>query len=238
LVAANDDIKNLFDATEIASIFLDTDLQIRRFTPKLTNLFHLTAADIGRPIGHFATTLKDLKLVEYAQKVLIDLGQHEAEVDDGKGSIYRMRVRPYRTMNNVIDGVVVTFEDISKYKELVEALTESESLWRGLVENAPMGIFIITHEHFSYLNPEALEIFGASSQERILGRPVLEQVHPDSHNIFSKQVDSLINQGMPVSAIEEKWLRLDGVLIDLVISATPIFFKKERSALIFVREKL
>ncbi|MFT5698587.1 MAG: two-component system CheB/CheR fusion protein [Desulforhopalus sp.] len=238
LIATNDDIKNLLDATEIATIFLDIDLQIRRFTPMATHLFHLTSADIGRPISHFATSLQDVQLVENAEKVLTDLGQQESEVNDNKGKKYRMRLRPYRTLNNVIDGVVVTFEDITQYTELVAALTESESLWRGLIENAPMGIFIIANEKFSYINPEALEIFGASSPKEIVGKPVVERVHPDSEARFKKQTYQLLGDNVPISAIEEKWLRLDGVLVELVISATPVIFNREQSALVFVREKI
>ncbi|OGR19873.1 MAG: chemotaxis protein CheR, partial [Desulfobacterales bacterium GWB2_56_26] len=121
LVAANDDIRNLLDATDIATIFLDINLDVRRFTPKSTELFHLTGADIDRPIEHFATTLKDVRLVEKARTVLSDLSPHESEAEDHKGRRYRMRVRPYRTSNNVIAGVVITFENISKYRELVDA---------------------------------------------------------------------------------------------------------------------
>ncbi len=194
LVAANDDIKNLLDATEIASIFLDIELKIRRYTPKATELFHLTASDIGRPIMHFATSLQNVRLIEYAEKVLTDLSQHESEVGDEKGNTYRMRVRPYRTINNVIDGVVITFEDISKYKELMEALTERESLWYGLVENAPMGIFIMNNGRFAYLNPEALEIFGASSMDEMLDGPVFERIHPDFQDLLGEQAEILIKK--------------------------------------------
>ena len=168
-MAANDDIRNLLDATDIATIFLDINLNIRRFTPKSTELFHLTAADIGRPIEHFATTLKDARLVEKARTVLNDLGQHESEAEDDKGRRYRMRVRPYRTSNNVIAGLVITFENISKYRELVDALTESETLWRGFVENAPMGIFIMTDGRFAYLNSGARQLFGAGGSGRNAG---------------------------------------------------------------------
>lgn len=238
LIATNDDIKNLLDATEIATIFLDIDLQIRRFTPMATHLFHLTPADIGRPISHFATSLQNVQLVEHAEQVLADLNHQELEVNDNMGNKYRMRLRPYRTLTNVIDGVVITFEDISKYTELLDALTESESLWRGLIENAPMGIFIITRDNFGYINPAALEIFGAASPKAIVGKPVVKRLHQDSVEIFNKQIYRLLKEKVPVSAIEEKWLRLDGVLIELVISATPITYNKQQSALVFVREKL
>ena len=123
LVNAKDDIKNLLDATGIASIFLDIDLGIRRFTPMATKLFPLTNTDIGRPIKHFTSTLIDIDLFDCAQSVLKDLSMYEIEVKDTEGKSYRMRVRPYRTINNVIDGVVITFEDITKIKSIEGELT-------------------------------------------------------------------------------------------------------------------
>ncbi len=112
MIAARDDIRNLLDATDVATIFLDADLHVRRDTPQANSLFHLTGAASGRPIEHFATTVKDLRLVEISGKVFADLGLYESKVIDGSNYIFRMRVRPYRTTVNVIYGVVVTFEDI------------------------------------------------------------------------------------------------------------------------------
>lgn len=117
MVKANDDIKNLLDATAIAVIFLDIDLAVRRFTPTVTEMFPLTKSDIGRPIEHFASSLIDVDLQSCSRKVLKDLGLQETIVKDTRGKMYRMRIRPYRTVNNVIDGVVITFEDITQTKK-------------------------------------------------------------------------------------------------------------------------
>jgi len=120
LAQTNDDMKNLLDSTEIATVFLDTDLRVRRFTPKATELIPLTAADFGRPIKHLATTLKDTDLDECGQKVLKDLAVQEDEVKSQDGRCYVMRVRPYRTVANVIDGVVITFQDVTAFKQAEE----------------------------------------------------------------------------------------------------------------------
>ncbi len=121
LETANDDMKNLLDATEIATIFLDIDLNIRRFTSKATELISLTSSDIGRPVSHFTTKLKKTNLAKYAKAVLDDLATREVEVEDTVGSTFRMRLRPYRTTNNVIDGVVIIFDDLSEMKQIVKA---------------------------------------------------------------------------------------------------------------------
>jgi two-component system CheB/CheR fusion protein len=122
LSTTNDDMKNLLDSTHIATIFLDLDLGVRRFTPKAVEIIPLAGIDSGRPIRHFASNLIDIDLAADAHDVLQDLGLQEKEVRSKDGTCYRMRVRPYRTVNNVIDGVVITFEDITALKQTQAAL--------------------------------------------------------------------------------------------------------------------
>ena len=108
---ANDDLKNLLDSTEIATIFLDIDLRVRRFTPASTSLVPLTGADIGRSITHFSTELVNVDVGSLAATLLDDLVVRELEVVTKDDRNYLLRVRPYRTSRNMIDGVVLTFED-------------------------------------------------------------------------------------------------------------------------------
>nr|MBF0222605.1 PAS domain-containing protein [Desulfobulbaceae bacterium] len=124
LSKANDDMKNLLDRTQLATIFLDLDLCVRRFTPKAVEIIPLTSIDYGRPIKHFATALIDTDLAADASSILQDLGMKEQEVRSENGDCFRMRTRPYRTMNNVIDGVVITFENITELKNTQEALNK------------------------------------------------------------------------------------------------------------------
>jgi len=116
LSKANDDMKNLLDSTEIAIIFLDKNLNIRKFTPRITDMIPLTLTDIGRPIRHFASTLSNIDLELLSKEVLQNLATKEAEVESSGGYSYNLRIRPYRTMNNVIDGVVITLEKINTKK--------------------------------------------------------------------------------------------------------------------------
>ena len=118
LSSANNDIKNLLTAIDIATIFLDSNLCIKRFTPKITELIPLTPTDIGRPLNHLSIKIKDVDLVAQAQKVLDDLITQEIMVESQSDHYYQMRMRPYRTVNNVIDGVVITFENITQLKKL------------------------------------------------------------------------------------------------------------------------
>jgi PAS domain S-box-containing protein len=131
-----------------------------------------------------------------------------------------------------------TFEDVTEHKHALDALTESDDKWRGLVEHAPMSIFIITNKQFSYLNPAAVELFEVQSEDDILDKPMIDRVHQDCHDSTVKRFATVINKRKPVPAIDEKWLRLDGTLFELVVSAAPIVYKGQDSALIFAREKL
>lgn len=139
LASVNDDMNNLFNSTEIAAFFLDNDLRIKRFTPKAQEFIHLIKTDIGRSISHFSTTIKYDKLVENAEEVIKTLHQKNIEVESYDNHWYHIRILPYRTLSNMIDGVVITLTDITVFKEyeqklkklneaLQDALTYSENI--------------------------------------------------------------------------------------------------------------
>ncbi len=237
LVSANDDIKNLLDATDIATIFLDIDLNIRRFTPLIGKFFHLTPSDVGRSIEHFASTLKDVDIRECAGKVLKTLDKHESVIEDGEGQKYRMRVRPFRTVGNMIEGVVVTFLNVTEFNNTVAALAQSEASWRELVKHSPMGIFVITDQLFSYINPAAQEILGATSADQLLGTPIAERLAEESRGQFLQRLDIMRSEGAAVPVLEEKYVRMDGSSVLCEIFAAPIVYKSKQSAVIYARVK-
>ena len=128
LSRANNDMRNLLDATEIPTIFLDNELNIKRFTAHATKIVHLIQSDIGRPISHVGSNLKYGKLAEDAEEVLRKAALKELEVDDKNGRWFLMRILPYRTIDNVIDGVVVSFIDIHDRKtsaDKIDTLNQS-----------------------------------------------------------------------------------------------------------------
>ncbi|HHF7374131.1 CheR family methyltransferase [Legionella bozemanae] len=126
LSSANDDIKNLLDNTEIATIFLDKDLCIKRFTPRATDIINLIPTDVGRPINHIVSNLQYDKLTDDARKVLKTLESKTIEVVDKSGRWYVIRIIPYRTVNNIIDGIVITFLNIHNQKKAENELIKIE----------------------------------------------------------------------------------------------------------------
>ena len=127
LTLSNSDMKNLLNRTEIATIFLDDELNIRRFTPEATGIFNLIQSDIGRPISHIVSKLQYDDIVTDVRKVLDSLMYKEAQVQAKDGHWYIMRIMPYRTHDNAIDGVVINFIEITTVKKLEISLQEKES---------------------------------------------------------------------------------------------------------------
>jgi len=166
LSKANDDIKNLLDSTEIPTIFLDTDLRVRRFTPKATEIIPLTATDCGRPVKHLASALIDTDLAEYGQQVLGDLAARETEVESKDGRHYVMRVRPYRTVANVVNGVVITFEDITRSKQAEQRIQEAREYAENIVATVREPLMILdAHLHVVTANRSFYETFKAVQEE-------------------------------------------------------------------------
>ncbi len=117
---ANDDMQNLLDNTHIATLFLDNELRIKRYTDQARQLIKLIPTDVGRPIGDLVSNLEYDQLAADARTVLETLTVHEQEVRTRAGKWYLLRIMPYRTAENLISGLVVTFVDIDKTKRLQE----------------------------------------------------------------------------------------------------------------------
>lgn len=118
LSSANSDMKNLLNSTDIATVFLDSALFVRRFTTQATRIFKLIPNDLGRALSDIVTDLDYPGLLSDAEEVLRTLVFSEREVATVDGRWFQVKIMPYRTLENVIDGVVITFNDISRAKRL------------------------------------------------------------------------------------------------------------------------
>ncbi len=125
LTQLTNDMNNLLSATKIATIFLDNDLNIKRFTPEIGKVIKLIQTDAGRPVRDFASSLQYEDMVKDAVEVLRTLIPKEIEVSDKNRFWFLMRILPYRTVENVIDGVVITFTDITEQKHAQEVLSDT-----------------------------------------------------------------------------------------------------------------
>ena len=128
LSQANNDMNNLLAGTGVGTLFVDHQLHITRFTPATTKVINLRQGDIGRPVGHIVSNLVGYdRLVDDVQQVLDSLVPVEAEVQVNTGFWYLMRIHPYRTLENVIEGAVLTFVDITTLKRVEAALQTAQA---------------------------------------------------------------------------------------------------------------
>jgi two-component system CheB/CheR fusion protein len=127
LSRSNNDMQNLLNGTDIATLFLDNELKVRRFTTQAAKIIKLIPGDVGRPITDLASDLLYPDLVDDVRKALQTLGSAEKPVAGRDGSWFTVRIMPYRTLDNRIDGVVITFADITVAKTLEEKLREKNA---------------------------------------------------------------------------------------------------------------
>jgi len=124
LTRINNDVKNLLDSTEIGTIFLDHNLDILRYTPQVRKLFNLIPTDVGRPITHVVSNFDNSTIESQIKDVIDTLANKEIEVKTKTDEWYRVRIMPYRTLDNFISGAVLTFTLITNYKNMEQALAD------------------------------------------------------------------------------------------------------------------
>jgi PAS domain S-box-containing protein len=143
---------------------------------------------------------------------------------------------PYINKSGHFVGALAMLTDITERKRTEQALVRSEEHFRTLVEGAPDAIFVQTRGRFAYLNAAALRLFEATSVGQLLGKPIMERVHPDHHAVVRERIRSLNGEKKGASRLEQKYLKLDGSEIDVEVSAEPFKYEDHDGALVFVRD--
>jgi two-component system CheB/CheR fusion protein len=171
LSQANDDMNNLLAGTGIATIFVDRQLRILRFTPTATKIINLIQSDVGRPVGHIVSNLPGYaSLMTDAQAVLDTLIPRELDVQSSEGRWYAMHIQPYRTMAHVIEGVVLTFVDVTAVVQTRESLHKANDQLRMavVVRDAHDAITLQDLDgRIIAWNPGAVRMYGWSEAEAL-----------------------------------------------------------------------
>ncbi|MBZ5534625.1 MAG: PAS domain S-box protein [Acidobacteriia bacterium] len=129
-----------------------------------------------------------------------------------------------------------TQRDITAQKQAEEALRESEERYRRLVELSPEAIVVHCENRFVFLNSAAMRLFGAARPEDLIGMPILDRVHPEHRDVVAARIESLLESKEPVPLIEEKFLRLDGSIIDVEVAAIPFVYRNKPAAQVAIRD--
>ncbi len=209
LGSANSDMHNLINATAIATLFLDRNMRITRYTPAAVSLFNLIPSDIGRPLSDLTTLLDYPMLGSDAQGVLQSLEPVEREVGGLEGRWFLVRARPYRTLEDRIGGVVLTFVDISDRKRNQEALRLSEARFGAIVSQATVGVLQANLQgRITFVNPSFCRLLGYSD-DVLRGMSLLDITHPDDRDNTSALFARLTEHGESFH-IEKRCLCKDG----------------------------
>jgi two-component system CheB/CheR fusion protein len=230
LTQLNSDLSNLFDSTEIATLFLDESLRVRRFTRGINDVFHLRDADIGRPITEIVSLLTYADLQRDVQAVLRKLTTIEREVtlQDTKAT-FILRIRPYRTIDNVIDGVVLTFVDITERRAANEAVRVSDAKYRTLFDLGPVAVYSCDASGvIENFNQRAAELWGrepapGDTDERFCGS--FKMFRPDGsfmpHELcpMAEVLSGKISEARDAEVLIE---RPDGSQVVVVVNIQPL----------------
>ncbi|HEX8404943.1 MAG TPA: CheR family methyltransferase [Duganella sp.] len=208
---ANDDLNNLIAATDIATIFVDSGLRIKRFTPRATDLFSIIVSDIGRSLLDLNHRLDYDSLADDVNTAFESLRLVEREVRSGDGRFYIARVLPYRTNEDRIEGAVMTFFDITARREAEEHALASEARMRMVAESAADYAIITMDEQgrVTSWNSGATHVFGWSAEE-MEGQTTTRLFVPEDI-AAGVPVEELVRAREDGRAEDERWhLRRDG----------------------------
>jgi two-component system, chemotaxis family, CheB/CheR fusion protein len=238
LMELDDDLNNYFRSTDIGQVFVDTDLNIRKFTPAATQQINLIDSDIGRSITQLSNNLNYDSLIEDLEETILLRKTIEKEVQNKSGVWYQMRILPYLTQENKVDGAIIIFIQINELKTL-------HLLHTSILNSSPNAILalkavrnnlnIIIDFECTLLNIGGEELLRVNKR-KLLGKP-LSQTYPALlHHGLLEQYINIVNGGdvldqeqyQQVSAEGSRWLHITGVKLDdgLVLNLQDITERK------------
>ena len=209
LTRANSDLKNLFEATDLAVLFLDREFCVRNFTPSTVALFGIRQRDIGRPISDLSSRIDYPELESDAHKVDETLQSFEREVViKATGEVYLLRIKPYRTTDNRLDGYVMSFVDITDRKGFEETLMRNErdmarqyAELDNLYDTTPVGLSLVNKDlRWVRINESLSDINGFPAEEHIGKR--VKDLLPDLGSTVEPIYRKIFDTGEPILGLE------------------------------------
>ncbi|WP_373290535.1 PAS domain-containing protein [Deinococcus aerophilus] len=229
-------MKNLLDSAGIATVFLGNDLTIKRFTPRITRVINLMAVDLGRPITDISVNLRYEHLTRDIKRVLDTLETLELQVQTHDGQWYLMRISPYRTSDNFIDGVVVAFTNVDVIKAMERQLRDSLTYADGVLNSMQDPLLVLDAQERVVAANRALYSLLQTTAPQLKG----EALQTVAHGAFD-QLD-LLTRLRDVMSSERP---LSSYVIDLTlpqlgtrkmkVEADPIFSEDGHSVLLLFK---
>jgi two-component system CheB/CheR fusion protein len=224
LSQANNDMNNLLAGTGVGTIFVNHQLLIQRFTPAITQVIKLIATDIGRPVGDIVSNLAPYdSLTEDVQEVLDSLVPKEIELQNKLGKWYVLQIRPYRTLENVIEGAVITFSETTEMKKARELVHDSESLRRlAIVVSDSRDAILVQDLQGRILswNPAASRMYGWTEAEA-LGMNVHDLI-PEAGRQQALAIVLKLGGAAVLQPYSMERLHKDGKVVRISLTATAL----------------
>jgi two-component system CheB/CheR fusion protein len=226
LSRSNNDLTNLLGSVQMPIVMIGSDLRIRRFTPGAEKLFNLIPGDVGRPISEARFNLEAPELEAMVIEVIETVSTREREVQDRSGRWYLLRVRPYRTLENKIEGAVIVTLDVDAMKRGEQALRESEARFEVLANTAPVMIWMSDLEGVRFVN-RAFEDFVGHVETEIRQSNISRFVHPEERAAFEEGYREAVAAHRPFES-RARFHRTDGEYRWMKTVATPRFHSDGR----------
>ena len=224
LSQVNNDMSNLLAGTGIGTIFVDHQLHILRFTPAAVKIINLILSDVGRPVGHIVPNLIGyVDLAEDVQTVLDTLVPKEVEVQTKEGKWYTLRIQPYRTLENVIEGAVITFVDITLMKQAMASLRENETLrhFTRVLHDAYDAITVQDLDgRILAWNPAAEGMYGWSEAEAL--KMNIYDLIPESLQEEALDVVKRLGQSNVLEPYQTQRITKKGLTVNVRLTATAL----------------
>jgi two-component system CheB/CheR fusion protein len=217
LSQANDDFRNLMNSTDIGTIFLDRSLRLKLFTPRARDIFNLLPADVGRPLSDITAHINTADLLADPERVLVTLQPVQREIETREGRIYLMNVLPYRTVQDRIEGVVLTFLDITERK-----LAEKDRFFMAsIVESSDDAIITVDFGgEITSWNKAAEGLYGYTAAEAI-GKPLTMLTLPEDLKEVMKDAEK-VRHSETAEFYETIRVHKDGRQMNLELTLSPV----------------
>lgn len=227
LIDLNADMDNLLRSTQIGTIFVDGNLNIKRFTPAVASIFDLILSDLGRSIGNFSHNLDNPELIPQIKKVLATGEIFTQEVKSQNGILYLMRIMPYVKANQKCDGAILTFVDMTE-------IHNAHERFKVAAQATPLALVLINRENeIVFCNPASLILFGYSEQEML---------HADFHKLVDNSVcektSSLLDEHSPreLDAFESTIINKKGNKISVELTLSVVRVTKGKKVLCAIQD--
>jgi two-component system, chemotaxis family, CheB/CheR fusion protein len=217
LVAANRDISNLLKSTRIATLFLDSELRIRFFTPTMSRILNLIYSDVGRPIGDLSSSLTGCDLAADILAVSKGCPVVERDIRHADGSFFRMRIMPYQEEERRTEGVVATFEDVTQFHNAQERTRRLATVVRD--SNDAVILFDLDG-HIQAWNHGAQVMYGWSEEEAL--QMALRELLPPEPAVPFIALFQRVAVGETISSLETQRCTKDGRVLDVWLTITAV----------------